>query len=399
MALPGNSAHDDSHGTPGKSSRRARRKHRTARILVVGGSSNDRSRLVDELADRGHVCTHVSGLGAGMTAVRADTYEVVLIDPELPDGDGLSLVEFIRDQAPACKPIVFSREPTLSNTLAAIRRGAVDVVTEPQDLVAFIERVETALVRGAWEQRREERIRRLQQVCRELEDAREEISGQVESLCREMVHAYEDLTGQLDDVAMATEFRTLMRMELDVEESLRTALEYLLTKTGPTNAAVFLPDLDGRYSLGAYVNYDCPRETIDSTIGSLARTLCPRMAEESTIMAFPCGDDLARFCGTPDATVVGADAVAFSCRHEGECLAVAVLFRNEHDGFEATLSPVLDSLRTIFGEHLARIIDVHHRAKPSWPADDDATIEGDGGFDHPFEDDDEPDWGFGGMAA
>ncbi|MFK7961182.1 MAG: response regulator [Phycisphaerales bacterium] len=353
-----------------------------------------------ELVGRGHDCSHVSGLGAGMTAVRTTKFEVVLIDPELPDGDGLSLVEFIRDQAPATKPIVFSREPTLSNTLAAIRRGAVDVVTEPQDLVSFIERVETALVRGAWEQRREERIRRLQQVCRELEDAREEISGQVEGLCREMVHAYEDLTGQLDDVAMATEFRTLMRMELDVEESLRTALEYLLTKTGPTNAAVFLPDLDGRYSLGAYVNYDCPRESIEPTIGSLARTLCPRMADEPSIMAFPCGDALAEFCNSNDVTVIGSDAVAFSCRHEGECLAVAVLFRNEHDGFATTLSPTLDTLRTIFGEHLARIIDVHHRAKPSWPADDTTSIEGDGDFDHPFPgEDDEPDWGFGGLAA
>ena len=33
----------------------------------------------------------------------------------------------------------------------------------------------------------------------------------------------------------------------------------MLTKTGPTNAAVFLPGTGTDFDLGAYVNYDCPR--------------------------------------------------------------------------------------------------------------------------------------------
>ena len=45
---------------------------------------------------------------------------------------------------------------------------------------------------------------------------------------------------------------------------------HLLTKTGPTNAAVFLPDSVDHYGLGAYVNYDCPRESIAALLDALA---------------------------------------------------------------------------------------------------------------------------------
>lgn len=389
MAAPGNPApRDPSDPSPS----RGRSRRGTARILVVGGEAAARARLVERLADRKHRCTHVGRLDDALTAVRDARYEVVLIHPSLPDGDGLDLVSFIRDKMPATKPIVFGRGQTVASTLAAVRHGAVDVVTEPGDLRDFVERVEHALVRSSVEQRREERLKRLQQVSRELEESRDDLNGQVDQLCREMAHAYEELATQLDEVAMSTEFRTLMRMELDVEEALRTALEYMLTKTGPMNAAVFLPDLDGRYSLGAYVNYDCPRQTIDPVLNRLAKTACPGLANEPAIMRFRDEREFSQFADIDDPVFDGSDVTAFACRHDGECLAIAILFRSNHDPFPATLTPTLDTLRTIFAEHLARIIDIHHRSKPTWPDEIDERL------DDPF-DEDEPDWGFGGLAA
>ncbi len=388
MVPPGNPAPRD----PSNASGSGRARSRAARILVVGGRSNDRARLTERLTDRGHRCTHVARLDDGLAAVRAARYEIVLVHPELPDGDGLSLVEWIRDHTPASKPIVFGEGGTLASTLAAVRHGAVDVVTEPRNLDGFVERVETALQRSAFEQRREERIRRLQAVSHELEQSRDAITGQVDQLCHEMVRAYEDLTGQLDEVAMAAEFRTLMRMELDVEEALRTALEYLLTKTGPTNAAVFLPDLDGRYSLGAYVNYDCPRDGIEPILGQMAEELSPRLGAEPAILSFADVEEFGAFSGIDDPYFSTCDVTAFSCRHEGECLATVVLFRGDADPFPPSLMGRLDTLRGIFAEHLARIIDVHHRSKPSWPAEDADDW-------NTLDADDEPDWGIGGLAA
>ena len=43
----------------------------------------------------------------------------------------------------------------------------------------------------------------------------------------------------------ALEFTGLIKQELDIENLLRTTLEYVLGRSGPTNAAVFLPTTSG----------------------------------------------------------------------------------------------------------------------------------------------------------
>ena len=49
---------------------------------------------------------------------------------------------------------------------------------------------------------------------------------------------------------------------------------------------MFLPDPEQHYSLGAYVNYDCPRESIDSVLSHLCQAICPQMADEPELVAF-----------------------------------------------------------------------------------------------------------------
>jgi len=361
----------------------------SGRILVVGGDPERRAEISELLNNQNHRCTHVSRLDAGRAALTQHAYDVVLVHPTLPDGDGLALVRSLRDVAPLTKTIVFHERPTVEMSIAAIRSGAVDVLSLPDPSLAA--RVDAALINAQSERQRETRIRRLHKICRDLDTSREEISRQVDLLCSDLVTAYRELTEQMDDVAMASEFRTLLRQELGVEDVLRTALEYLLTRTGPTNAAVFLPDQQQNYSLGAYVNYDCPRESIDTVLGHLCRSICPQMASESEIIAFDDAEEFAKWIGLDDGFFADSDVIAFSCRHRGECLAVVVLFRSHSDAFAPELAATLDTLRAIFAEQLSRLIDVHHRAKPRWPGDvhDRAND----------EEDDDSNFGYGGLAA
>ncbi|MCA9290577.1 MAG: GAF domain-containing protein, partial [Phycisphaerales bacterium] len=205
-------------------------------------------------------------------------------------------------------------------------------------------------------------------------------------------HHSQDISQQMDEIAMASEFRTLIRQELDVEDLLRTALEFLLVKTGPLNAAVFLPNADGEYALGAYVNYDCPRESVGSLIDHLGRWVCPIMADEPDILAFDDPDELGGWIGADIGELAECQVVMLSCHHEGECLAVAILFRQRDEPFDDATGHMLDLLRPIFAEQIATVIRVHHRASPSWP--DDAHGEDEFDFNEDYED-----YGFGGLAA
>src|SRR6185436_11876429 len=104
-------------------------------------------------------------------------------------------------------------------------------------------------------------------------------------------------SGQVLELSIASEFNGLIRQELDVESLLRTALEFILAKTGPTNAAVFLPATSGDFSLGAYVNYDCPKDTADVLLDHLAVVIAPRMEHQAELKSLATPEELAAFLG------------------------------------------------------------------------------------------------------
>ncbi|MBT8486475.1 MAG: response regulator [Phycisphaerae bacterium] len=362
----------------------------TARILIIGGDGAFRTALADNLPH--HRCTHADHLAEARTLTAKQRFDLLLLDPALPDGDGLDFAQRLLRTAPATKLVVFTESGSFRTALRAIRCGAIDYIRVPAELGEVRDRVETALTKTLTEKDRESRIRRLHSLCTELNSAREEISDQVDVLCNDLVVAYHDLHQQLQDVAMASEFRTLLRQELDLEEVLRTTLEYLLTKTGPTNAAVFLPDPNRQYSLGAYVNYDCPRESIDAVLDHLCDAICPQMADETELVAFDDAEEFADWIGMEDRLLAESQVIAYSCIDEQECMAVVVLFRDKNTPFEPALAGTLDILRAIFAEQLSQVIRIHHRSGPQWPAEP--------SYEDELDDlDDDHGFGFGGGLA
>jgi FixJ family two-component response regulator len=341
-----------------------------AHILIIGGDDRCETTLVPALQARDHQCTALRRAGEAKAAIGRKVYDVILLGLRLPDGSGLDLLPMIARATPSTRVIAIDADADLDVVLTAIRGGAVDFVhTSECGEHEFVERVETALHKSRLEQHREQRLARLKRICEELNSARRDVTEQVDGLCNDLTVAYRDIADQMSEVAMATEFRTLIRQELDVEDLLRTKLEYMLTKTGATNAAVFLPDQFKNFGLGAYVNYDCPRESVASLLDHLCHAICPQMAEETDLVLFDDADEFAEWIGAEAGILGDSQVIAFSCRHHDECLAVVVLFRSRTDPFDEQLAATVDVLRPIFAEQLANIIRIHHRAEPQWPDD------------------------------
>jgi DNA-binding response OmpR family regulator len=362
-----------------------------ARILVAGGDDAVAGAVQAALSSREHGCTVVCTLAEACAAVSRHRFDVIVVNDRLPDGDATELASLLQKTAPASKIIIVSATTTIESAIRALRIGAVDFISLPVQAEAFAARLDAALLKARAEHQRDDRLARLKKVCRELNNARHKISRQVDSLCDDLAGAYEELAIQMSDVAMASEFRTLLKQELDVEDLLRTTLEYLLTKTGPTNAAVFLPDGSKNYGLGAYVNCDCPRETISLMLDHLCDAVCPQMADEAEMVSFDDADEFAAWIGADAGFLADSHIVAFSCRHKDECLAVIVLFRNKSKMFDDKVAATLDTLRGIIAEQLAQVVKIHQRSRPSWPKE---AAEGD------LEFDDDLGFGFeGGLAA
>ncbi|MHC4948015.1 MAG: GAF domain-containing protein [Planctomycetota bacterium] len=358
-----------------------------ARVLLLGPATPDWDSMAALLEGRGHRCTRAGDLADARARIARRPFDLVLLDPDQPDGDGLELLPMLARTAPATKSIVVARALCPATIVRAMRQGAVDYVTAPVDADTFGERIDSALIKSRLDRQRDERLVRLKRICEELNTARRDISRQVDSLCEDLVSAYEDMAEQINEVEMSSEFRTLLGQDLDVEAVLRTLLEYMLGRTGPTNAAVYLPEVGGTYSLGAFVNYDCPRDEMTMLLEHLGDAVCPQMAEESEIVRFEDADQFAEWIGYEAGFLAGTEVLAFSCRHEGEALAVVTLFRRKEAPFDPALGPVLEILRRLFAEHLGRVIRVHHRASAEWPED---AVDDEVDYD---------DFGFGGIAA
>jgi DNA-binding response OmpR family regulator len=337
------------------------------RVLIVSGNRTERMRLASRIAERDCGCIADCSLAdsakAAIAALDIQPYDIAIIRCDLPDGSGVELARNLAKRGgPA--PILLAENPTLEQAVQAMRSGALDIVSTGITASALGASMRAALERAKNVREREARIERLTRVCRRLNQARRDVTKQVSSLCGDMVNAYQELSGQVLQIGIAGEFGSLIRQELDVESLLRTTLEFVLAKVGPTNAAVFLPASSGDFSLGAYVNYDCPKDTADVLLDHLAAIIAPRMEHQPDLKSLTTPEQLGAFLGDDAHWLADSGVILFSCHHEGECLAVVALFRDRRTPFADKLLPTLTIIRDLFGKQLARVIHIHHRHLP-----------------------------------
>ncbi|RME22363.1 MAG: serine/threonine protein kinase [Deltaproteobacteria bacterium] len=260
--------------------------------------------------------------------------------------------------------------PTLDLAIQAMRHGAIDLIPAGIDSAELFEHIHAGLNRTQSLRERERRALRLRGLCLRLNSARQEVSRHVGELCSDLVEAYQDLSTQLDHIGMSSELNCLLRQELDLEALLRTTLEYLLSKVGSTNAAIFLPSSTGEFSLGAYVNYDRAREEAEVMLDHLASAFAPRFEDQTGSVWIRQADELELWMGDESHWLEDCETLVVPCHEGGECLAVLTAFRKRHTQFTDADRIIIETLGKLFGKQLARVISIHHRhiPKDKWGA-------------------------------
>lgn len=368
----------DESSTPGKSLRAPRSKGEASetsaacRVLAIDQNSEARGDMLRALEALGLACDGVGTLAESRTALDSGRYGLVVVDEIQCDGNGLELVRELSSIDGSARCIVTSDRDGFEGVVEAMRCGAIDFVTKPYRAAELAGRVLAATEMVRKLRASERRVQRLKRICKRLDTARKDMSRQVDDLCSDLVHAYQELADQMTHSALATEFSSLIRQDLDVEDLLRSTLEFVLSKTGPTNAAVFLPTGSRDFNLGAYVNYDVPRDTADVLLDHLADVIAPRFENETDLVRLETEEELSERLGDEAGWLNEYGVLVFSCQHEGDCLAVVALFRDRENPFCDELLPQLSVIRDLFAEQLGRIVRIHHRHRPDeqWPGFD-----------------------------
>jgi DNA-binding NtrC family response regulator len=122
-------------------------------LLIVDDDATFRRVLAGELARLGFRIAEVgSGADAVMEAVRIEP-DVVLLDLQLPDMDGLQVLRALREKSPDSEVVMLTGHGSIDTAIEAIRLGAFDYVSKPCPLDELEIRLKRALERRALQQR------------------------------------------------------------------------------------------------------------------------------------------------------------------------------------------------------------------------------------------------------
>lgn len=346
-----------------------------ASVLVFAATGARASRLAGRLRRLTNQVTIAIDADEAKRLAADRKYDAVVIH-----GEGTDAAVMVEQLAGEDEPsvLVVQPKPSVNDCVEAMRAGACDMLATSIADGLLAERMLDAVRRSRRIARRNDRIRKLRRVAKEMDSAHQQVTGQVGDLCNDLVSAYAELSEQVGKVCLASEFAGLIRSELDVEEVLRTTLEFLLAKAGPTNGAIYLPDNGGEYTLGAYVNYDCGGDSAEMLFEHLASAVAPRFEDRPGVTELADEDELHAWLGSDAAWLEDNRLVVLSCQADDECLAVVTLFRDSRSPFDPELLSQLDVIGSALGGHLGKVVTVHHRHLPKdkWglfdpPADDD----------------------------
>ncbi len=97
------------------------------------------------LKNQGHQTQTANSGQKALQILKNDTIDLALLDMNLPDMQGLEIMDFIRAHCPETQMIVITGVATIDLAVEALRRGAFDFLRKPFEYEELINRVKNAL--------------------------------------------------------------------------------------------------------------------------------------------------------------------------------------------------------------------------------------------------------------
>ena len=119
------------------------------KVLVAEDEVNLGQILSNFLSGRGCAVRTVTDGRAAIDALRAEAYDVALLDIVMPELDGLEVLKQVRTEADPPEVIIITGNGTIETAISAMKLGAYDYMAKPYRMAEI-----DVLVRRAWEKRR-----------------------------------------------------------------------------------------------------------------------------------------------------------------------------------------------------------------------------------------------------
>ena len=100
-------------------------------LLIVEDDRTIAENLYDYLEARGHQCDYAGSIAAASALLARSVFDAVVLDRNLPDGDGLALARRLRTEGRATPILVLTARDTLEDKLLGFEAGSDDYLVKP----------------------------------------------------------------------------------------------------------------------------------------------------------------------------------------------------------------------------------------------------------------------------
>lgn len=119
------------------------------RVLVIEDDATLGGALTEFLGDQGYAVDLVSSGERASAALSGQSYDLVLLDLNLPGEDGLTVLKRLRANENPVPVLILTARDALEDRVAGLDAGADDYVTKPFDLPELAARVRAQVRRRA----------------------------------------------------------------------------------------------------------------------------------------------------------------------------------------------------------------------------------------------------------
>ncbi len=117
------------------------------RVLLVEDEPYLANSLTKYLNNDGFIVDSVSTIRESHQALFSELFDIVLLDLNLPDGDGLSLLEEIRTEYPRTAVIILTARGEVEDRVKGLNLGSDDYISKPFSMLELSARINAVIRR------------------------------------------------------------------------------------------------------------------------------------------------------------------------------------------------------------------------------------------------------------
>mgnify|MGYP001809556575 CR=1 FL=1 len=102
-------------------------------LLICDDDKSFLARFARAMEQRGFAVTAVDTVGEGRRVVEAAPPAYAVVDMRLGDGNGLDVVQLLKERRPEARAIVLTGYGNIASAVSAVKVGAIDYLAKPAD--------------------------------------------------------------------------------------------------------------------------------------------------------------------------------------------------------------------------------------------------------------------------